>query len=393
MHIKRLLNFIPEKAPNEDTAKVRFRIKWNNSKNIVSFGLGIRVDPDKWSIETQRCKNNTTHGKEKIPSNVINKELQRVHDLAEDIFAYFENKETIPTIKEYKDAFNKKNGKVNNRYSDNNNKTFFEIFDEYIQQQGIVNSWSTSMITKFGTLKKHILNYCSNVSFADINEDFFIGFTRYLQSSRSMLLKFKDADCGMKNTTTARMIVIFKTFLRWAKKNDYYKGNVLDNFKPKFKGTDGNNKEVIHLTWDELKKLYNYKFEHDYQTKVRDVFCFCCFTSLRYSDVSKLKKTDIKNDCIFVVTQKTTDALKIELNKYSRAILEKYKDNGKENALPVPPIRNMNEGLREIGKIMGLNDTHRIVYFIGNERYEEVHPKYELLTCKTVAVLKSMTAY
>jgi hypothetical protein len=44
MQIKRLLNFIPEKEPNNDTAKVRFRIKWNNSKNIVSFGIGVTLN-------------------------------------------------------------------------------------------------------------------------------------------------------------------------------------------------------------------------------------------------------------------------------------------------------------------------------------------------------------
>jgi integrase len=195
-----------------------------------------------------------------------------------------------------------------------------------------------------------------------------------------MKLTYKDASCGMKNTTISRMVVVFKTFLRWAKKNDYYKGNALDNFKPKFKGIDDGDKEIIYLTWDELTDLYNFEFEHTHQANARDVFCFCCFTGLRYSDVSKLKKNDVKNDCISVVTQKTTKPLKIELNKYSRAILEKHKNNGRENALPIIPIKEMNDYLREIGKMMGIDEPCRTVYFIGNERYEEVHPKYELLT-------------
>ena len=31
-------------------------------------------------------------------------------------------------------------------------------------------------------------------------------------------------------------------------------------------------------------------------------------------------------------------------------------------------------------KIAGLDEPQRIVYFVGNQRYEEVHPKYEVLT-------------
>jgi hypothetical protein len=41
------------------------------------FSFGFRVDIDKWSGDTQRCKTNTTHGKKKIPANVINREIER----------------------------------------------------------------------------------------------------------------------------------------------------------------------------------------------------------------------------------------------------------------------------------------------------------------------------
>ena len=41
--------------------------------------------------------------------------------------------------------------------------------------------------------------------------------------------------------------------------------------------------------------------------------------------VAKLKRSDIFPDHIFVVTQKTADGIKIELNNISQAILNKYK--------------------------------------------------------------------
>ena len=40
----------------------------------------------------------------------------------------------------------------------------------------------------------------------------------------------------------------------------------------------------------------------------------------------------------------------------------------------------MNEYLKEAGEIAGINEPTRIVYYKGNKRYEEVLPKYALLT-------------
>ena len=59
--------------------------------------------------------------------------------------------------------------------------------------------------------------------------------------------------------------------------------------------------------------------------KTRDLFCFCAFTSLRYSDMAALKRTDIDGDKIFITTQKTNDRIPIDLSKNAKAILEKYK--------------------------------------------------------------------
>ena len=351
-------------------------LKWNNSKSVLSFGVGVKVDVDKWSYEMQRCKNNTTHGKKKTTSNnIINKELQRVYDLAENIFYNFEQKEINPTITEFKKEFNFQMGKI--REQEDDNISFFKIYEDYIAKQSIINSWNDAMCVKFNSLKKHLLNFDKDIEFSNINEDYCIRLVKYMQSVSSMKLNKKDATIGMRNTTIAKTISFFKMFLRWAKKNGYYNGTAHEDFRPKLKGTDGNNKEVIYLTWNELIRLYNYDFKNEYHKRVRDVFCFCCFSSLRYSDAFNLRKNDIKNDCISIVTKKTVESLKIELNKYSRAILDRYKDDKTEKALPVISNQQMNDYLKEIGEI---NEPQRIVYFVGNQRYEEVHPKYDLLT-------------
>ena len=43
--------------------------------------------------------------------------------------------------------------------------------------------------------------------------------------------------------------------------------------------------------------------------KARDLFCFCAFTSLRFSDMYNLRKKDVTENYIYVTTQKTNDRL------------------------------------------------------------------------------------
>src|SRR5699024_1489386 len=119
-----------------------------------------------------------------------------------------------------------------------------------------------------------------------------------------------------------------------------------------------------------------------YLERVRYVLLFLCFSGIRYSDVYKLKKSDIKNNKFEVTTEKTADSLVIELNSTSKAILEKYKDtpfkNGK--ALPVISNQKMNVYLKELGEIAGLDEPITDIYFIGNKRHDITKPKYEYMT-------------
>ena len=114
---------------------------------------------------------------------------------------------------------------------------------------------------------------------------------------------------------------------------------------------------------------------------MRDVFLFQCFTGLRYSDVFNLRRSDIKGDHIEVTTVKTSDSLIIELNNHSKAILDKYKDVAFEHDKVLPVITNqkMNDYLKELAEMAGIDEPVRQTYYKGNERIDDVTPKYALL--------------
>lgn len=144
---------------------------------------------------------------------------------------------------------------------------------------------------------------------------------------------------------------------------------------------------MIFLTQNEINKLRTCPIPptKKYLERVRDVLLFCCFTGLRHSDVYNLKRSDVKNGHIEVITIKTTDSLIIELNDHSKAILEKYKDVlfPNDKALPVVSNQRMNEFLKELGQLAEIDEPIRETYYRGNERIDEVTPKYALLSTHT----------
>ncbi len=192
------------------------------------------------------------------------------------------------------------------------------------------------------------------------------------------------SDAALKNTTATKDFMILKWFLKWATQKGYNPEPAFQSFKPKLKIID---KQIIFLDWEELMKVYNYPIPTDKTTLIhtRNIFCFCCFTGLRYSDVRNLKKTNVFENYIQVTTQKTYELLKIELNKYAKAILEVYKDSHLPDGriFPVQANQKMNERMKELGELCGINTPMSIVYYRGSERIEETLPKWKLLSTHT----------
>lgn len=348
---------------------IRMRISYGG--NRVDIRVGYSIEPEKWNATDGRVVSGTKN-KFKQTAGEINKAIVKCEDYVEEVFTRYELLEKrIPTTEEVKAAFDEIAGRKEPEPQEPG-KQFYEAYAEFMETMGRQNNWTKATYTKFNSLLEHLQNHNKNLSFEELTDTELREFITSLQNS------------GLRNTTISKYISFFRWFLRWAYNVGYYEGKLHDSFKPKFKGVDGNSKEVIYLEWEELLELYSFKFPPNKTSlpAVRDVFCFCCFTGLRYSDVAKLKKSDVKKNYITVVTQKTVDSLIIELNKYSTAILKKYEKVGLPNDMALPVISNvkMNEHLKAMGEAAGLNSPQRIVYFKGNQRYEEVLPKYALLT-------------
>ena len=372
MNIKRNIIFALEGrkkngVPIVKNVPIRMRVIY--ARHRIEFTTGYRIDVSKWDADKQRVKNGCTN-KLKQSASEINADLLRYYTEVQNIFKEFEVQETMPTAQQLKDTFNMR---VRNTVEDEQKEvqiSFWNVVDEFVKECGSLNNWTDSTYKKFSTVKNHIREFKENVNFEYFDEN---GLNEYV----NFLREKKD----MRNSSVGKQIGFLKWFLRWSFKKGYNHNIAFETFKPKLKTTP---KKVIFLTWDELNKLKDYQIPKDkqYLERVRDVFLFCCFTSLRYSDVRNLKRSDVKPDHIEITTVKTADSLVIELNDHSKAILEKYKDVHFENNMALPVISNqkMNNYLKELGELAGIDEPIRETYYKGNKRIDEVTPKYALLS-------------
>jgi integrase len=249
--------------------------------------------------------------------------------------------------------------------------TVDDLWLRFMSAQGERNGWTHATNVKFFSLLHHIQAYAPSTPISSVDDAWMQGLASHLRDV-----------AHFKNTTLARNIAFTRWFLRWAANNGFYAGNCHESFKPRYKGISVESRDIIYLTRDELSSLQNAALPRSkpYLSTCRDIFVFCCFSGLRFSDAQALRKCDVYDSHICVTTQKTADALSIDLNSHSRAILEKYADTPSDFALPRMANQRTNKYLKELGRLAGLDHTTRYTYYVGNERREEFHPKYELLT-------------
>ena len=372
MNIKRNIIFTLESRKKDGVLiveNVPIRMRVNFASKRIEFTTGYRIDAAKWDSDKQRVRNGCTN-KLKQSASEINASLLGYYTEVQEIFKKFEVEEIMPTPEQIKEAFNalhKPIEEVNLRKSTPN--AFYKVFDEFVRDCGRQNDWTDSTYEKFAAVKNHLMNFRDGLTFDFFDEKGLNDYVTYLRDVKEM-----------RNSTIGKQLSFLKWFLRWAFKKGVHQNNAYDSYKPKLKSTQ---KKIIFLTWEELNKLREFEIPAAKQAldRVRDVFLFQCFTGLRYSDVFNLRRSDIKGDHIEVTTVKTSDSLIIELNNHSKAILDKYKDVAFEDDKVLPVITNqkMNDYLKELAEMAGIDEPIRQTYYKGNERIDEVTPKYALL--------------
>jgi integrase len=354
-------------VPVIENVPIRMRVIFLN--NRVDFFTGYRIDIAKWDKSMQKVKNGCTN-KLKQSASDINTDLKKYEAQIQDIFKVFETKNIIPNPELLKQEFSALNKQSKPDSKSKSLSDFKTAYEEFKNVNGRQKNWAKSTLQKFESVKVHLSTFKSDLTFEYFDENGLNNYILYLGEIKKM-----------RNTSILKQLGFLKWFLRWAYEKGYNSLNAFEKFKPNIRIVA---KKVIFLTPEELKSLRDFVIpeQKKYLERVRDVFTFCCYSSLRYSDVYNLKKSDIKNNHIEITTVKTGDSLFIDLNNYSNAILNKYKDIPfkNDNALPVVSNQKMNDYIKELAELVGFNEPIHETYYIGAKRIDTVTPKYELLS-------------
>ena len=386
----------------KDRYQIRMRVTFNGQR--MDFSTGCQINAlEAWDEELERVCDGYK-GSRGETAVAMNNELRNITDQMELSFRYYEATDIYPTPEQIKDRFEarlegttpKKPTEKDIRKAKEEKEVIdlFKVFDEFVAENGVKNSWTEASYEKFRSLKSDLKNYKKNLKFEDLNEKGLTGFVVYLRDKKKLntprvkkvdgVDRSREDEYGLRNSSIEKKLGFLKWFLKWAMLKGYNKTLDYQTFTPTLKTTQ---KKIIFLTREELDKFRKCQIPEgkNYLERVRDVFLFCCFTGLRHSDVYNLKRSDIKGDHIEITTIKTADSLSIELNKTSRVILKKYEDVPfkDDKALPVISNQQMNNYLKELCKLAGIDEEIRITTYRGNERKDEIKQKWQLVGTHT----------
>jgi len=326
------------------------------------FFIGFMVHPKHWSQPNQKVKeqrqdepdNNSTAINKRI-ALYRNKAEAAIDNALEDGIqiteAYLKNEIFNATEKPKK-----------------TNRTFYEVFDEYIESSKAIRANRT--IVCYGTFKNFLLDFEKDTKYKvdlhSINYKFFDNLRTYAFIKRKA-----------KDNYFAKIISNLKAFLTWCQKRGYTKDFTYKDFK-----AVGREKDVIYLTLDELMTLYNFEFESPKRARARDLFCFMCFTGIRVSDLKNLKKENIRDGQIFKTIVKTHKTEVIPLNQYARFILSKY-EHLENFPLPKLSAQKINDDIKDCCEEAGIKTLVNYVDYSGGKAREHSEPKYKLITNHT----------
>ena len=402
MKIKRNASFkLFNYGKNKDKYQIRLRVTFNSHR--LDLGTNCQLNNlEAWDAGNELVKAGYK-GPKGETANSLNDELRKCRDTIDMVFQYYEVNDKIPTPSEVQQLFKERmSGILPKRPEPEKKKSeqkakepdILTTFDIFTRKSGEKNAWSKATFAKMASLRVDIASYFPKIKLAELDEDTLTGFIAYLRDEKKILPsrtkkgqaeKKEDKQkvrIGLNNSTIKKKLENLTWFLRWARDNGYVVHPAFKTFTPTLKQTQ---KTIVYLTKEELCRIRDLDLSGSKLDPIRDIFFFCCFSSLRHSDAYNLRRSDIKGDHIDVTTIKTADSVSIELNDTTKAILAKYKDVPFPGDRALPPYTNqaMNRSLKDLCQLAEINDPIRVTTYKGNVRTDTVYPKWELVGTHT----------
>jgi integrase len=338
----------------------------NESKKLI-YSTGETITPKEWNFKNRMPNDLSGRTTRADNHRAINMQLNRYTDFYIKIINRYIHAEQEITVENIRNEFDKEFKKTKTGSRD-----FFAVYDKFMTEK--INDKtdkanSTSTIKRYEYNKKLLQDFEESkdvkLNFNQIDKKFYNTFINYCTNTKNH-----------SANTLSRNIGLFKTFMNWAVLNRY-------TYKLDFQEFKNIKKEItdeVALSKEQVVEIFNFDFSNNQRLeRVRDLFVFGCFTGMRYSNYSKIKKNDIIDSHIKVRDVKDNrKQLNIPLNDYSSYLLKKY-----DYRLPEISNQKFNVYIKEVIKIVGYTENIKKTSKLGNEIIETVTPFYERISSHT----------
>lgn len=301
-------------------------------------------------------------------ATAVSREMRQSEDTLREVFTRYELIEKrTPTLAEVVKDFDEAMGRVSSVQQ--TRRSLRHVLEKLIEERCARHSLTDGTRRTFHALMFSLNKYAPNATTEDVSKDWVVGFSDFLLEQ------------GLCNNTIKTKLSLLKMLLRTMRSNGQLASDAPLNADIHLRG--GKRYEsLVFLTVEELKAFESADLsETPTLSETRDAFVFCCYTGLRFSDVKKLKWSDVADGHICVVTQKTSTALTIELNAHSSSILRERQRGASDSLIfHLPSVVMVNAHLKTIGRRLRLDTPVRRVKFKGARREETVFKKWELLS-------------
>lgn len=350
------------KEPKGNTPTLVY-LFYNFNYTRLKYSTGEKIHPKFWNVNKQRAKETAQF----IQYPEFNQRLNNIENAVNNAYRRLMNDRKVVTPELLKKQLDIELGTEEYKVG---------YFLEWMQNEIEIMKQDKKhgSIQVYNSLFRHLQDFSKKrkytLTFDSINIAFYEQFKDYLLNDKKLL-----------TNTFGKQIKTLKTFLHLAsekgiKTNPEYKSRL-------FKAAQ---EEVnhIYLTSEELEMVYAVNLSHKpYLDRVRDLFLIGCHTGLRFSDFTQLKKENLeqkKEGYVFnVKTHKTGERIVVPVKPVVMQIWNKY-----EGQLPrAISNQKMNDYLKELGQIAGVDRTVIIKKTSGKEVIEKVRPKYEFISTHT----------
>jgi hypothetical protein len=193
----------------------------------------------------------------------------------------------------------------------------------------------------------------------ELSLDIISEYARHLQVKK----KLKDSTHGKK-----------MKHLRWFLKYIKFDSSQINEIK--IRSVKPSERNIIHLTSSELEALEFVDVSYDKELqRSKDAFLIGCYSGLRMSDIKRISKHRIENNCINLTLKKNRVSVSIPLLTQLEKILQRY-----EYSAPKISEQQLNDSIKIVCQKAGINKKIFFKSKKAGQLIETLHPKHELIT-------------